>query len=96
MSATPPTLQEIENIKEIAVAAQLKLRQAVETVRMVSIPLEIALKTLDEAFKLSLQVQMDLLDHINRMMEESSREDKKHQLEFNKTNREKRYDSSNN
>tara|TARA_R110002050_G_C8878057_1_gene508620 strand:- start:22 stop:258 length:237 start_codon:yes stop_codon:yes gene_type:complete len=72
MSATPPTLQEIENIKEIAVAAQLKLRQAVETVKMVSIPLEIALKTLDEAFKLSLQVQMDLLDHINRMMEESS------------------------
>ena len=87
MSATPPTLQEIENIKEIAVAAQLKLRQAVETVRMVSIPLEIALKTLDEAFKLSLQVQMDLLDHINRMMEESSREDKKHQLDVNKINK---------
>lgn len=87
MSATPPTLQEIENIKEIAVAAQLKIRQAVETVRMVSIPLEIALKTLDEAFKLSLQVQMDLLDHINRMMEESSREDKKHQLDVNKINK---------
>ena len=87
MSATPPTLQEIENIKEIAVAAQLKLRQAVETGRMVRIPLEIALKTLDEAFKLSLQVQMDLLDHINRMMEESSREDKKHQLDVNKINK---------
>lgn len=93
MSATPPTLQDIENIKEIAVAAQLKLRQAVETVNMVSIPLEISLKTLNEAFKLSLQVQMDLLDHINRMMKESSRKNKKHQHEINKMNRGKKDDS---
>lgn len=93
MNMTPPILKEIENIKEIAVAAQLKLRQALETVKMVSIPLEIALKTLDEAFKLSLQVQMELLDHINRMMEESLKEEQQHQSKINKTNREKNNDS---
>lgn len=66
------TLKDLEAIKETAVASQLKVRQAMETVNMVKIPLEISLKTLDEAFKLSLQVQMDLLEHINRMIGEEA------------------------
>lgn len=66
------TLKELEAIKETAVASQLKVRQAMETVNMVKNPLEISLKTLDEAFKLSLQVQMDLLEHINRMIGEEA------------------------